>query len=291
MTKQQVKDFFVRILRNPFVKTPVIAFSIVVAVVLFFFIFMFFFTRHGQGIDVPKFSGLTEQQAIKLAGKHSLRLEITDSVYIMTRKPGTIVEQNPAEGSKVKSNRKIFLTINANAPKLIELPNVVGVTLRQAKAILELQGFTIETLYFTSDIAINNVLEQRIKGKKIASGTLLPKGSSIDLLLGKGFGYERTALPRVIGFNLSDAKNIIIEASLNLGNITYDETVKDLRDSLQAKVYSQYPASLEEMPINFGAKVDLWLTINESRIPRIAEVKDSTENEIIFEEPEEEVLE
>ncbi len=291
MAKQQVKDFFVRILKNPYVKTPIIAFSIVVTVVLFFFIFIFFFTRHGQGIDVPKFSGLTEQQAYQLAEKQNLRLEITDSVYIITRKPGTIVEQNPDEGSKVKSNRKIFLTINAKTPKLIELPNVVGVTLRQAKAILELQGFTIETLYFTSDIAINNVLEQRIKGKKIAPGTLLPKGSTIDLLLGKGFGYERTTLPRIIGYNLSDAKNIIVEASLNLGNVTYDETVKDLRDSLQAKVYSQYPASLEEMPINFGAKVDLWLTINESRIPRIAEAQDSTENEIIFEEPEEEVLE
>lgn len=291
MNKQQVKDFFWSIFKNPLVKTPTIAIGLVVTFVFFFFIFLYFFTRHGQGIEVPKFSGLTEQQAIKLANKRSLRLEITDSVYIMTRKPGTIVEQNPVEGSKVKSNRKIFLTINANTPKLIELPNVVGVTLRQAKAILELQGFAIETLYFTSDIAINNVLEQRIKGKKVAAGTLLPKGSSIDLLLGKGFGYERTTLPRVIGFNLSDAKNIIIEASLNLGNIKYDETVKDLRDSLQAKVYSQYPASLEEMPINFGAKVDIWLTINESRIPRIVQEKDSTENAVIFEEPEEEVLE
>lgn len=291
MTKQQVKDFFLRILKNPFVKTPAIALGLVISFVFFFFIFLFIFTRHGQGIEVPKFSGLTKQQAITLANKRSLRLEITDSVYIMTRKPGTIVEQNPAEGTKVKSNRKIFLTINANTPKLVELPNVVGVTLRQAKAILELQGFTIETLYFTSDIAINNVLEQRINGKKVASGTLLPKGSSVDLLLGKGFGNERTTLPRVIGFNLSDAKNIIIEASLNLGNIKYDETVKDLRDSLQAKVYSQYPASLEEMPINFGAKVDLWLTINESRIPRIVENEDKTKTEVVFEEPEEEILE
>jgi hypothetical protein len=35
-------------------------------------------------------------------------------------------------------------------------------------------------------------------------------------------------------------------------------------------VYSQYPAYSEESnSISFGARVDIWLTLNESRVPKI----------------------
>jgi eukaryotic-like serine/threonine-protein kinase len=290
MALQEVKDFFRRIFSLTYVKSPIIAIGILITAALIFFVFLYIFTRHGQGIEVPNFSGNTQEQAFKLARKKNLRLTILDSVYISTRKPSTIVEQSPAAGTLVKSNRTIFLTINASAPKMVEMPDVVGVTLRQAKSTLELQGFTIEMIQFTPDIGINNVLEQRFKKKKIEPGTQIPKGSSIELLLGRGFANEKTILPRIIGFTLSDARNILIEASLNIGNIIFDNTVKDLRDSLQAKVYSQYPAFTEETPLNFGARVDLWLTVNESRIPRLAEEADP-EEKIIYEEPEEDILE
>ncbi len=291
MSGQKIKEFFLRIYNIPYVKSPLIAAAIVIAAILIFFTFLFFFTRHGQGIEVPDFDGLSQEQSVRLAKKKRLRLEIIDSVYIATRKPGSIVDQNPSAGILVKANRRVFLTINATTPKLVEMPDVVGVTLRQAKAQLELQGFTIETLYFTPDIAINNVLEQRYKGKKIDPKTLIPKGSAIDLLLGRGFANEKTGLPRVIGLTLAEAKSTLIEASLNLGNIRFDNTIKDLRDSLQAKVYSQYPAFNEDTPISFGARIDIWLTLNEERIPRLIEVIDSTKKQVKYEEPEEEIFE
>lgn len=290
MSGQKIKEFFLRIYHIPYVKSPVIAFTIVAGAILIFFTFLFFFTRHGQGIEVPDFTGLSKEQSYRMAKKKRLRLEIVDSVYIASRKPGSIVDQNPDAGTLVKANRRVFLTINATTPKLIEMPDVVGVTLRQAKAQLELLGFTIETLYFTPDIAINNVLEQRYKGKKIDPKTLIPKGSAIDLLLGRGFGNEKTMLPRVIGLTLAEAKSTLIEASLNLGNLRFDNTVKDLRDSLQARVYSQYPAFTDDTPIAFGARVDIWLTLNEERIPRLIEVVDSTKK-AKYEEPEEEIFE
>jgi beta-lactam-binding protein with PASTA domain len=289
MALQKIKDFFQRVYNLPYVKAPIIATGILISAALLFFVFLFIFTRHGQGIEVPNFSGNTQEQAYKLARKKNLRITILDSVYISTRKPGTIVEQSPEAGTLVKSNRRIFLTLNASAPKMVEMPDVVGVTLRQAKSTLELQGFTIEMLQFTPDIGVNNVLEQRYKKKKIEPGTQIPKGSAIELLLGRGFANEKAILPRVIGFSLSDARNILIEASLNIGNIIFDNTIKDLRDSLQAKVYSQYPAFTEETPLNFGARVDLWLTVNESRIPKLAE--EDPEKKIIYEEPEEDILE
>lgn len=236
---------------------------------LIFFIFLFIFTRHGQSYPVPSFTGLKQNEVVKLAKEYKLRFEVTDSVYILTRKPGTVVEQNPPVGTKVKQNRRILLTINAKNPKKVEMPNVVGVTLRQAKANLDLQGLIVGNLIFVPDIAVNNVLEQKFKGKIIEPGKLIAKGSRVDLVLGRGMQNERTSLPLLIGLNQSDSRSRLIDASLNLGQVKYDETIKDYKDTLNAMVYSQYPAYSENTSIGFGSRVDIWLTLNEARVPKI----------------------
>jgi eukaryotic-like serine/threonine-protein kinase len=242
---------------------------IIVGSALLFFIFLFIFTRHGQSYPIPSFTGLKSSEVIKMAHKYKLRAEVTDSVYILTRKPGTVVEQIPIAGTKVKQNRRVLLTINARNPKRVEMPNIVGVTLRQAKAILDLQGLIVGNLIFVPDIAVNNVLEQKFKGKTIEPGMLIHKGSRVDLILGRGMQNEKTGLPLLIGLNQSDSRGHLIDASLNLGQVKYDETIKDYKDSLNAMVYSQYPAYSESNSISFGARVDIWLTLNEARVPKI----------------------
>lgn len=237
---------------------------------LLFFIFLFIFTRHGQSYPVPSFSGLKHNEVVKLAKKYKLRVEVADSVYILTRKPGTVVDQIPVAGTKVKQNRRVLLTINARNPKKVEMPNIVGVTLRQAKGILDQQGLIVGNLVFVPDIAVNNILEQKFKGKLLEPGTMIPKGSRIDLVLGRGMQNEKGGLPLLIGLNQSESRSRLIDASLNLGQVRYDETIKDYKDTLNAMVYSQYPAYSEEAnSIGFGARVDIWLTLNESRVPKI----------------------
>lgn len=292
MDKQAIKDFLRKIYSHWMVKTPLIAAGILAAAIIIFFIFLNLFTRHGQGFPVPDFSGLNKQKAEEMARKKRLRFEISDSVYITTREPGSVVDQNPSPGTYVKAQRRVFVTINAQNPLLVEMPNIVGVTLRQAKSVLDMQGFRIGYLSFTPDIAVNNVLEQRFDGKQVEPGELIPKGSVIDLVLGKGFSNQKTVLPRVIGLSLSEARNVLIEASLNMGKLRFDETIKDHRDSIDAKIYSQYPNPVGDSQAAFGARVDLWLTLNDSRIPKEVEpIKQEVKKEIIFNEPEEEILE
>jgi len=258
-----------RVYSNYNVQTLLYPLGIIAGFALLFFIFLFIFTRHGQNYPVPSFSGLRHNEVVKMANKYRLRVDITDSVYILTRKPGTVVEQNPIAGTKVKQNRRVLLTINAQNPKKVEMPNIVGVTLRQAKAILDLQGLIVGNLFFVPDIAVNNILEQKFRGKTIEPGTMIPKGSRVDLILGRGMQNEKAGLPLLIGLNQSESRSRLIDASLNLGQVKYDETIKDYKDSLNAMVYSQYPAYSESNAISFGARVDIWLTLNESRVPKI----------------------
>jgi len=163
----------------------------------------------------------------------------------------------------------VLITINAKNPRKVEMPDIVGVTLRQAKAILDQKGLVIGYLTFVPDIAVNNILEQRFKGKTINPDDLIAKGSKVDLVLGKGMYNEKTGLPLLIGLTQSESRNRLIDASLNLGQVKYDETIKDYKDSLNAMVYSQYPAYSELNSVSFGLRVDIWLTLNEARIPLI----------------------
>ncbi|MDY0253371.1 MAG: PASTA domain-containing protein [Tenuifilaceae bacterium] len=291
--QQKAKDFSIKFFSNPFVKTPLIALGIIAVAVIVFFTFLHVFSRHGKGFPVPDFAGLKIEKAYELAKQRKLRLEVTDSVYIMNREPGTVVEQNPSAGTYVKANRRVFITTNAVNPMLVEMPNLVGLTLRQAISTLNLQGFEVGLLAFAPDIAVNNVLEQHYRGKEVDPGTKIPKGSTIDLLLGRGLRNEKSVLPRVIGLTLSEARNLLLEASLNLGRVTFDATVIDNLDSLQARVYSQYPTPnpMGENAINFGAQVDLWLTQNESRIPvekKVDEIGRQVNDQV---QPAEEIIE
>lgn len=262
-------------------------FSLAVLIVLM--IFLRLYTRHNQSSPIPDFRGKSLSELYDLAQEADLRVELSDSVYIFNRKPGSVIDQNPEPGTAVKKNRRVFITINATNPIKVEVPNVVGYTLRQAKAILEQAGLEVGVLTFRPDLGVNNVLDQRFDGKTIQSGTLIPKGSKVNLLLGMGMYGERTGLPQLVGLKLHDARNRIIESSLNIGRIKFDETIVDYKDSLEARVYSQYPAYTEPNTIGFGSKIDIWLTLNLSRIPKIE--RDAIDSLYTDNEMEDEVFE
>jgi len=273
---EKAKSLILKFFHNPYINTIIKGIAAFAIIIIALMIFFNIYTRHNQEQPTPQLVGLPIEEAIATIDDNDLRIEISDSVYIFNKKPGSVISQNPLPSTMVKKNRRVFVTINAKNPIKIEVPNVVGFTLRQAKAILEQEGFEVGTLSFKPDLGLNNVLEQYYNGEEAKAGMRIPKGSKIDLVLGKGMHGERTGIPLLIGLKLNDAVNRIIEASLNVGKIRYDETITSHNDSLDARVYSQYPAYMENATLNFGTRVDLWLTLNQARIPKI-EKKDSVE--------------
>ncbi|MCZ2417583.1 MAG: PASTA domain-containing protein, partial [Burkholderiales bacterium] len=111
-------------------------------VVLFLGIYTFLhlFTRHGKGLLVPDFSGLSMEEARKTARPLHLRLEVTDSLYMPELPAGVIFRQVPPPGQHVKKNRRIELTVNSLLPRQVSVPSLVGFSLRQAKAELASHG-------------------------------------------------------------------------------------------------------------------------------------------------------
>ncbi len=261
-------DFLKFLMSRLFLKNLLIAIAIVVFISIIILLFLRLYTRHGQALSVPDLTGLTISEADSLLTERELRYQIVDSVYNSNVARGSIIDQNPSPEFKVKENRTIFLTINAFNPEIIRMPNVVGVSLRQARAIVQTAGLSIGKLTYIPDIAVNNVLQQKFNGNVIEEGDSIVKGSEIDLVLGRGLSNEKTAAPDLIGLFYEQARERITHRYLNLGAVIYDGSFEDAEDTINAFVWKQKPDFNENNLMNLGSSVDIWLTADSTKLPR-----------------------
>ena len=201
-----------------------------------------------------------------------MHVEVVDSVFVRRMAKGAVYRQNPVAGSKVKKGRRILLVINAVNSKQVTMPNLVGYSMRQAKAELVSRGLNLGRLRYVSDMATNNVLRQFYEDRVIDPGTSIDSGSEIDLEVGLSQNENMTFVPDVRGLKNIAAVDVIHSNSLNLRRLSFDKTIKDYTDSLNAVVYRQSPDYSAE-PCLMGSEVTLYLTLDEKKIADIKPIE------------------
>ena len=221
-------------------------------------------THHGQELEVPDLTNMKVREAQYTAEVEGLKVMVVDSVYIRRMGRGLVYSQNPKAGSKVKKGRKIRLTINSVTPQKVQMPNLVGYSMRQAMAELSSRGLTVGKLVYVSDMATNNVLRQLRGNREIAPGTLVESGTAIDLAVGLNPEDNQTYVPNVIGLKYLRAVDVIHGNSLNIRKLDFDESVKNYSDSLDAVVYRQGPEG-SKAPILIGSDVTLYLSVDPAK--------------------------
>ena len=225
------------------------------------------FTHHGKVIQVPDMVGLSVREADHVADTSGVRIDVVDSIYVRGMAKGGVYKQNPAAGSNVKKGRRIMLTINATQPKRITMPNLVGYSMRQAKAELSSRGLNLGRLIYVDDIATNNVLKQQQNGRDVRPGSSVESGSDIDLVVGLNGSDNRTYIPNVMGMKYIRAVDVVHENSLNVGNLVFDASVRNYNDTINSVIYRQSPGA-SQAPTQMGSSVSLYLTVDPERIPK-----------------------
>jgi eukaryotic-like serine/threonine-protein kinase len=233
------------------------------------------YTRHNHDLTVPDFSGLTFADAVKTAGEKDMRVEIFDSVFMSDMEKGTVVLQHPEAGQKVKKNRKIFLTMNAINPEKIAMPDLVDLTFRQASAKIESFGLKLGHISYEPNIAVNLVLAQKRRGVDLNPGDSIVKGTAIDLVLGKGLSDEQTGVPNLIGLTLYQAKILASDRFLSVGATVGDQSITNSDDELNATVIRQKPEPGSGAALPLGSAIDVWITLDSTRIPAAVVTNDS----------------
>ena len=223
------------------------------------------YTRHGESITVPDLRGMKPSQLGDFLVKLHLKYEIVDSTFYDPKRPkGSVIDQDPPPGSRVKENRTLYLTMNRSGQTKIPMPSLVDASYRQAQALLETFGLKVGELIYKPDIAKNAVLGQKFHGRDIAAGTMILRGSTIDLVLGDGLSDTKVEVPDLTGMKLTDAIEALRSAMLNSGAVMADESVKDTSNAL---VYKQSPARTRSAQLNQGSSVDLFITQSTDKIP------------------------
>ena len=180
-------NFIKFLFSKSFVKQLILAFIVLVVFGFLTLKWLKLYTNHGTFVTVPALTGKTYEAAQILINEHQLRSEVQDSSNYNPNYPkGAVIEQDPLAGSQVKEDRKIYLILNPSAYRTVAVPDVIRRTFRQAKPTLEALGFQIGTMLYEDDLGKDEVLEIRHNGQIIEAGTLLPKTSRIDLVLGNG---------------------------------------------------------------------------------------------------------
>ncbi len=222
------------------------------------------FTGHGKASTVPSVTGKNYEEAKKILKKAGFGVEIQDSIYVDTAKPMTVIKQLPDTDEVVKSNRTIFLIISRAVPPLVEMPNLLGYSYRNAEMVLKGLDLKIGDTTFKPDFAHNAILEQHYNGAPIAPGAQIRKGSTISLVLGDGVGKKEFTVPVITGMEYCKAKEILEANGIVIGAIVTDANVTD---TCSAWIYKQNPERFDEekriQHIRSGQTIDVWLQVDK----------------------------
>jgi beta-lactam-binding protein with PASTA domain len=226
--------------------------------ILILAIFMFslkWITHHGSARTVPDVMGKSYDEAREQLRSMGFDIEIQDSIFVDTVGPLVVLKQFPEADANVKVNRRVFLTISRAVPPMVEMPNLMGYSIRSAEMVLKNMNLRIGDTTFKPDFAKNSILEQSIR-----PGTKLPMGTRVDLVLGDGLGKQEYAVPVLVGLRLLEAKMRLEGSGLILGAII---PMGEITDTMNSYISRQNPQRFDEFGkvqrIRPGQMMDVWI--------------------------------
>ncbi|NVJ45909.1 MAG: PASTA domain-containing protein [Cytophagia bacterium] len=233
----------------------------VIALLFFFYIYLPSTTNHNESITVPDLVGKSFEDIDEfLTNRNLLYVVSQDSGFSEDYDPEVILSQNPKGGAKVKEDRKIYLTLNANVPPQVRMPNLINTDLLNAQDILESNGLKLGEISYVPDRRVNAVISQKLNDEDINTGTMIYKGSTIDLVIGNGEGVKTFPTPDFLGKTAEEVKFQIQASGLKLDEINYilNDTVPPNR------VYKQLPPV--GAMVRTGDLIEVWINkLNEEQ--------------------------
>ncbi len=249
------------ITKQPFWVNLLAAIAIALLVIFLFLWMLGVITRHGKYLTVPSVIGKNTEESVRYLESKGFDVVIQDSIYTDTAKKGIVLKQLPDPNSTVKINRTVFLTVNRVTLPMVDMPSLQGKTLNYALEILKRSHLTLGDTSYKPDFMMGSVLEQHFAGNAISSGTKLPWGSPVDLVIGGGLTEQRIMVPDLIDMSLGEAKLILEQNGIGLAAIIPEGPITD---TLAAYIFKQNPPRFTEQNqavyIQSGQLMDIWIS-------------------------------
>ena len=229
----------------------VIAIGVFVGLVWLTFRWLEFHTNHGEEIPVPNVVNMTVHQAIKELEDSGLEIEVDSGKYDPKYKSFQVLAIYPSQGSRVKNGSFVTIKVNPRTWAPVAVPDIIDRYKGLAFNQLNLVGLKVSDTIFEPSIQRDAVLRIIYNGSNIKPGTLLPKFSSVGLVIGSG-PMRNVAVPNLVGRTVQEAKKIITQHLFEVGIIDSESTGNHDAEI----VYYQDPApgALRDQ----GNQIDIW---------------------------------
>ena len=210
-----------------------------------------FHTNHGEEIPVPNVVNMTVHQAIKVLDDSGLEYEVDSAQYNPVYKPFQVLMISPSPGSHVKGGRTVLLKVNPRTWAKVAVPDIIDRYKGLAFNQLNLVGLKVGDTLYEPSIQRDAVLRILYQNRPIKPGELLPKFSSVDLVIGSG-PMRNVTIPNLVGRTVQEAKKIIAQNLFEVGIVEYEDGKTDE----SAIIYYQDPpaGALRDQ----GMQIDLW---------------------------------
>lgn len=170
-------------------------------------------TQTPETVKMPGVKGKNVEEARNtLAGlgiKSEVEYEESDEITV-----GEVISADVEEGADIEVGSTVKLVASAG-PQGVDVPDVVGQTFEDASSRLQSQGFEVtKEEEYSGDVEENRVISQVPSAETKAA-----KGSNITITVSKG--REPVRVPDVRGFSEQDGIALLLEAGLQIGEVTY----------------------------------------------------------------------
>ncbi len=234
------------ILKKPLWMNVLIGFGVAICLFIIFFFSLGWITGNGETEKVPAVIGLDVAAAEKNLTALGFDVELQDSIYVDTLARNAVLRQTPEADEIVKKGRTVYLTINRVIAPQVDMPNLVGFSIKSAETYLKVLGLRLGSIQMVPDQNKNVVIDQLVNGQPIAPGSKIPSGTLIHFLVGDGGAYGGMFMPDLVGLTYEQAKAQLISLGLNLGVVSVNGSIGD---SASAFVFNQNPSA-------YGSQID-----------------------------------
>ena len=234
------------ILKKPLWMNMLIGFGVASCLFIIFFFSLGWITGNGETEKVPAVIGLDVLAAEKNLTALGFDVELQDSIYVDTLARNAVLRQTPEADEVVKKGRTVYLTINRVIAPQVDMPNLVGFSIKSAETYLKVLGLRLGSIQMVPDQNKNVVIDQLVNGKPIAPGSKIPSGTLIHFLVGDGGASGGMYMPDLVGLTYEQAKAQLMSLGLNLGVVAVNGSIGD---SASAFVFDQNPSA-------YGSQID-----------------------------------
>jgi len=198
----------------------------------------------GKKVVLPNFVGMNYNEEIFENEKYKDFDFQVQNVNDETQEVGTVIEQSPEKGAKVRKNSKVILKVAFNEDNVLIDP-VIGKTVDEAKQVLEDKGFQVSIVEVYDKLQTAGLVFKTFPNEN----TYAVRGSTVTLYVATDESENSVKVPAVVGDSADIAKELIEKVGLTCKVVEVNNAEN------KGMVISQSPDG--DTPVEVGSTVTI----------------------------------